>query len=579
MKTLTAALFTLLISLIVPNYSSCEELGAIRMSLVEGNVQIYDRDSDEWLQASINMPLTDGDLISVQGDGRAELHINGGIFVRLDHSTSFELVTLTDTDAHFYLDHGQIYINNKKGGRQIIQIDTPVATNTTADNSISLLSVVDSDTTELTLIKGHAFLESRQGKTRVSSGNSFKISQFGAEVSPISAPDDWENWNLQRDDDQQRLGESTRYLPEELHDYSNDFDKNGKWTFVKEYGYVWSPVVVGFDWVPFRMGQWIWVRNDYVWVSDERWGWAPHHFGRWTNIKGRGWCWVPPKTGSVSWGPGYVAWVQTPSSIGWVPLAPGETYYGRKSYGHGSVVVNTTLKNRPQQSYRNVNINNSVTVISSDSFHRRERQKTVLRTDNPFKQNSYAPQVIPPPALRKPRIDPTTPVNAGNKPTMHHQQEVRTATIRQGVSILDSKANNTHIKPTPQQVIVPPVARQQPSVAEKPAVSTPPQPAVRQQPSSQARNDQKTIKTPVAPDNPRNVSERRGPRTFVRDSNQSAFKSERPKPLPLKHIEEPRKENRKPVELPKKDMSGNKIIKPDTSSQQRGNPKIRNDKP
>jgi hypothetical protein len=57
--------------------------------------------------------------------------------------------------------------------------------------------------------------------------------------------------------------------------------------------------------------------------------------------------------------------------VAWVPLAPGEIYYGRGNYGRSS--VNITNVNITQVNitnvYKNVNVNNGVTVVTRKTFN------------------------------------------------------------------------------------------------------------------------------------------------------------------------------------------------------------------
>ncbi|HMK44759.1 MAG TPA: DUF6600 domain-containing protein, partial [Dissulfurispiraceae bacterium] len=101
----------------------------------------------------------------------------------------------------------------------------------------------------------------------------------------------------------------------------------------------------------------------------EPWGWAPYHYGRWAYVARFGWCWVPPATGAVYWGPGYVGWVRTNDYIAWVPLAPGETYYGRGYYGPHSVnIVNVAVRRDVPHAYQNITVVNGATVVYHNTF-------------------------------------------------------------------------------------------------------------------------------------------------------------------------------------------------------------------
>jgi hypothetical protein len=203
----------------------------------------------------------------------------------------------------------------------------------------------------------------------------------------LGPPDDWERWNIDRD---RRLAERRpppSYLPEELYAYSSDFETYGRWVYVREYGYVWRPtVVVSVGWAPYRIGRWVWVRGDYVWISYEPWGWVPYHYGRWAFVASFGWCWVPPVRGAVFWGPGFVAWVRTPTYVAWVPLGPREIYYGHGHYGPYSVnITNVNITNIQvnKTAYKNIQVRNAVTVVHHDTFVK-GKHVDVKVMENPF---------------------------------------------------------------------------------------------------------------------------------------------------------------------------------------------------
>lgn len=416
-------LLVILIVAAAPFTVFASDLGSARFSLLEGDVQIYSQESGEWSVASLNMPLQEGDRIWVSEDGRAEIQVRGGDYIRLEEGTAFDLLSLSNGDGHFYMDRGHAYINNRRGGMRTIQVDAPAASTSSYENSIMMLDTDDADATEISVIKGYVYVETSRGKTRVGGGKALRASKEGeAELFPIAPPDDWERWNLKRDRELQSWGESARYLPDELHDYSADFDRSGRWLFIREYGYVWSPTVVDLDWVPFRLGQWIWARGDYVWVSPEPWGWAPYHYGRWAYVAGSGWCWVPPDRGEVHWGPGYVAWINTGKYVAWAPLAPGEIYYGRGNYGPGSVnIVNVNInKTVIRQEIRNVQVKNAVTVVRAETFAKgrpvRERIEENLfvqakGTPGPPVRKPHTPSAVEMPTLVPPVKQPPERVN------------------------------------------------------------------------------------------------------------------------------------------------------------------------
>ena len=92
----------------------------------------------------------------------------------------------------------------------------------------------------------------------------------------------------------------------------------GTWIQSSDYGYVWQPQVNDPDWAPYTAGHWVYTDDGWTWVSDESWGWATYHYGRWVNLDGTGWCWVPGYT----WAPAWVSWRYGGGYCGWAPLPP-----------------------------------------------------------------------------------------------------------------------------------------------------------------------------------------------------------------------------------------------------------------
>jgi hypothetical protein len=371
-----------------PAYSSGSTLGSLRISLIEGDIQVRTEDTGEWVPASINMPLTDGDQLWVPEGGRTELQRRDGTFLRLDENSALEILAVEKDSFQVYLTEGRSYANFRGLKGSLLQVDTPDSSTRVYDRSNFRIETRQDGYTDISVYEGVVYSENKDGETTVDEGNTLSLGEGAyAELSPLEPPDEWERWNRDRD---RRLAERrlpSRYLPDELQAYSSDFEKNGRWVQVREYGYVWTPTVhVSVGWAPYRVGRWVWIGGDYVWVSYEPWGWAPYHYGRWTFISTIGWCWVPPARGAVYWGPGFVGWVRTPTYVSWVPLAPRETYYGHGYYGPHSInvtQVNITHIDVHKIVYKNVRVQNAVTVVHHDTFVKGKRVEVKVK-ENPF---------------------------------------------------------------------------------------------------------------------------------------------------------------------------------------------------
>ena len=410
MKTLKL-LILISVLILLPGYGFSYSLENLLISLIDGDVQIKTEDTGEWVPASINMPLKDGDRVWVPERGRTELRLIEGTLLRLDQESALEILTVEKNSFQFYLTEGRAYANFTGGRGDLLQIDTPLSSVRAYERADFRIDVSRSGQTTISVYRGFVYAENQSGKTRVEAGNALSVAEGNdAELSSLAPTDEWEKWNRDRDRQLAQRRPPSRYLPEELHGYSNDLDENGAWTYAREYGYVWRPsVVVSAGWAPYQVGRWVWMAGDYVWVSYEPWGWVPYHYGRWAFVVSVGWCWVPPVHGAIYWGPGFVGWVYTPTYVAWVPLAPGEIYYGHGYYGPHSVnITNVNITNIYVQKtvYKNVHVHKAVTVVHHDTFVN-GKQKVVEAKENPFlskEAHSGTPNVTPDKNMVKPVV-------------------------------------------------------------------------------------------------------------------------------------------------------------------------------
>ncbi|MEA2544121.1 MAG: hypothetical protein QOH35_5487 [Acidobacteriaceae bacterium] len=99
--------------------------------------------------------------------------------------------------------------------------------------------------------------------------------------------------------------------------YNGLSSDQGNWVEAGNYGYCFRPRV-SEDWRPYQDGHWVWTDRGWYWDSNERFAWATYHYGRWADIDGAGWCWVPGN----EWAPAWVSWRQSDEDAGWAPLPP-----------------------------------------------------------------------------------------------------------------------------------------------------------------------------------------------------------------------------------------------------------------
>lgn len=98
--------------------------------------------------------------------------------------------------------------------------------------------------------------------------------------------------------------------------FSDALSPYGGWMWLEGPGMVWYPYNVPIGWRPYVLGRWVYTEYGWTWVSDEEWGWAVYHYGRWHYDPRYGWVWVP----GSEWGPAWVVWHEGGGYVGWAPL-------------------------------------------------------------------------------------------------------------------------------------------------------------------------------------------------------------------------------------------------------------------
>lgn len=109
--------------------------------------------------------------------------------------------------------------------------------------------------------------------------------------------------------------------------FYSELEPYGDWMETRDYGYVYRPrEAASTQWRPYANGRWVYTDAGWTWISDERFGWATYHYGRWTRIRGIGWVWVPGN----EWAPAWVSWRKGGEYVGWAPLPPEARFDHRR---------------------------------------------------------------------------------------------------------------------------------------------------------------------------------------------------------------------------------------------------------
>lgn len=183
--------------------------------------------------------------------------------------------------------------------------------------------------------------------------------------------------------------------------FYDNLEPYGSWREIGDFGYCWQPSDVEDDWRPYSDGRWVYTDAGWTWDSEEPYGWAVYHYGRWANVENVGWVWVP----GTEWGPGWVSWRHSPRYVGWAPLPPEavfhvdiglnawvDDYYdiGPSSYrfveGHnlGARRLNTVFIDQRE----NISIIHQTTNITNITYVNNTVHNGGLRYDQQFRQSA-----------------------------------------------------------------------------------------------------------------------------------------------------------------------------------------------
>jgi hypothetical protein len=350
-----------------------------RLGYMAGAVSFSPAGENDWVQATINRPLTTGDRLWADAGARTEIQV-GGAMIRMNAGTSVSILNLDDRIAQLQLTQGTLHVRVRRlEPDQVFEVDTPNLAFTLRQPAEYRIEVdPDGNATTIVVRKGQGEAYGEGAAYVIDSRQPYRFTGTGLrEYEYVDALrlDEFDRWASDRDRRYDNSA-SARYVSQDVVGYQ-DLDANGTWRVDAAYGNVWVPTRVAVGWAPYRDGHWAWIDPwGWTWVDDAPWGFAVSHYGRWTNLQGT-WGWVPgPVRTQAYYAPALVAFVgganfQLSISIGnvggvaWFPLGPRDVY--RPSYpasrgyfeniNRSNTVINNTVINNY---YNNTNVTNIV---------------------------------------------------------------------------------------------------------------------------------------------------------------------------------------------------------------------------
>jgi len=334
-----AATFSLLLtvpSLTVPAFAD-SQARVVRLSLVQGDVQVDRNTGQGYEKAFLNLPITQGVMLHTKNDGRAEVEFEDGSTLRVTPNTviAFPQLSLRDSGAKVsavQLQEGTAYVNF--AGAKDNEFTLTFAHEKLSLAHAAHLRIEMADTTAtLAVFNGDVQVEGDSGTMAVSKNRTTTFDLTNGDNYTLAKdlePYPFDAWDKQQDQYHQQYASNaySSYSPyaygtSDLNYYGNFFNAPG-------YGMMWQPYFAGVGWDPFMSGAWAFSPGfGYGWVSGYPWGWTPYHYGSWLYLPTYGWAWQPGGTWAGWTGP---RTIHPPANFV-SPQPPSNS-------GHGTVVVN-----------------------------------------------------------------------------------------------------------------------------------------------------------------------------------------------------------------------------------------------
>jgi hypothetical protein len=326
----TLAISLILAALAIPA-SATSKVRIVRLSDVQGTVQIERAPGDGFGRAFMNLPVIEGTKIKTGRDGRAEIEFEDGSALRLAPGSEINFAGLSLGDEGQKLNtvdllSGTVYANlylkssyEKKAGDQFllnfaheslsVQQSAHFRAELNGSNRATVavfkgkvsatgpfgqFDLADKHSATINFAKDaqknqEATAAADSAKNDAAQKDTVKIAK-NYETEPTDA------WDHQQSDYHDRYATTTSSasLASPYGYGMSDLNYYGNFMQLPGYGNVWQPYFIGANWSPFMDGAWSFYPGmGYTWVSGYPWGWMPYNYGNWAFAQGFGWVWQP----------------------------------------------------------------------------------------------------------------------------------------------------------------------------------------------------------------------------------------------------------------------------------------------
>jgi hypothetical protein len=155
------------------------------INAVTGRAALRTHGTGDWQQLTSKEDLETGDVVSTGRDGRVEMLLNPGSYLRMGENSEIELTdnSLENLDIHLVRGTAIVEVTGADDTELLINITTPHTRMAIVRRGLYRVNVVPGDATELIVRKGRVMLERSHTKVKggdkvVFSDNSFSVAKL-----------------------------------------------------------------------------------------------------------------------------------------------------------------------------------------------------------------------------------------------------------------------------------------------------------------------------------------------------------------------------------------------------------------
>jgi hypothetical protein len=227
------------------------------INAITGQADVHAKGESDWQQLAITDDLDAGDRVRTANDGRVEILLNPGSYLRVGGDSEVELSnnSLANLEVRLLRGTAIVEATGADGLELNINISTPHTKLAIVRQGLYRLNVVPNDATELIVRKGRVIL-SDDSHTKVKEGNKVVFSATNVSVAKLTkeekkVQEDVDNWSKER---AETLAKANRRISDKM--MMSAFSTYRDWDpFARSYGlWFYNRSLSCYTFLPFAFG-------------------------------------------------------------------------------------------------------------------------------------------------------------------------------------------------------------------------------------------------------------------------------------------------------------------------------------